>query len=77
LRSTLLGGKGRGGRARLEALQYDTLDGTWNVVYATQATLNTDHGAQADRAAGSTTLPFSILIKIDAGAQSTRRQVQS
>lgn len=27
----------------LEALQYDALDGTWNVVYATQATLNTDH----------------------------------
>ena len=27
----------------LEALRYDTLDGTWNVVYATHATLNTDH----------------------------------
>jgi hypothetical protein len=27
----------------LEALQYDVLDGTWNVVYATQATLNTEH----------------------------------
>ncbi len=27
----------------LEALQYEPLDGTWNVVYATPATLNTDH----------------------------------
>lgn len=27
----------------LEALQYDALDGTWNTVFATPATLNTDH----------------------------------
>ena len=27
----------------LEALQYDELAGTWNVVYGTMATLNTDH----------------------------------
>lgn len=27
----------------LEALQYDELDGTWNVVYGTTATLNTEH----------------------------------
>jgi hypothetical protein len=27
----------------IEALQYDELDGTWNVVYGTTATLNTEH----------------------------------
>ena len=41
----------------LEAVQYDTLDGTWNVVYASMATLNIDHDLELASPAAFGTLP--------------------
>lgn len=41
----------------LEALQYDELDGTWNVVYASAATLNTEHELELAAPAAFGTLP--------------------
>jgi hypothetical protein len=41
----------------LEALQYDELDGTWNVVYGTTATLNTEHDLELATPATFGTLP--------------------
>ncbi|WP_338761579.1 hypothetical protein [Massilia sp. METH4] len=41
----------------LEALQYDALAGAWTVVYATMATLNTDHDLELAAPASFGTLP--------------------
>lgn len=41
----------------LEALQYDDLAGTWNVVYATMATLNPDHDLELAAPQSFGTLP--------------------
>lgn len=41
----------------LEALQFDVLDGTWSVVYASQATLNTNHDLELATPAAFGTLP--------------------
>jgi hypothetical protein len=41
----------------LEALQYDEPDGTWNVIYGTTATLNTEHDLELAAPATFGTLP--------------------